>query len=110
MTDTERPFAALAANIVEHVKAEQDKLGHGHALELAVVDLVESILTETLASEGPILDLATLDAVHTFYEFEAATKDEFDRYLHKQILRARKGRDLTAAELAAFVNDGDEAI
>lgn len=58
----------------------------------------------------PIYDLVTLEAVHNYYEFEAATKDDFDRYLHKQIMRARKGRDLTPEEIAAFVEDGNEVL
>lgn len=111
MPETVRPFYDLAANIVEHLRGDPARnIGADHAIEQPVIDLVQSILECTLRAEGPILDLATLDAVHNHYEFEAATKDEFDRYLHKQILRAKRGRDLTADELQAFVNDADEPI
>ena len=53
----------------------------------------------------PILDRATLEAVHDFYEFEATTDAGFDKWLHEQILRARKGRDLTRKERAAHLGE-----
>jgi hypothetical protein len=58
----------------------------------------------------PILDLATLRAVHDYYEFEAVTDADFDHYLHEEILRAKHGRDLTEDERRIFLGDGEQRI
>lgn len=52
----------------------------------------------------PLLDLKTLEAVHEYFEFQAKTDTEMDRWLHEQILRAKHGRDLTEDERKAHLD------
>lgn len=50
-----RPFYNLAANIVTHLRTETEKIGHGHQLEGPVIELVQSILYETLTAGDSLL-------------------------------------------------------
>lgn len=76
--------------------------GDCHRASLAAEAIVVANLS-VAPTEMPLLDRATLEAVHDYYEFTATTDREMDAWLHEQILRARKGRDLTPEERAMFI-------
>lgn len=50
-----------------------------------------------------LYDRRTLEAVHDFFEFEARSNHDMHRWLHREILQARKGRALTPEEEAIFM-------
>lgn len=52
----------------------------------------------------PIFDLSTLRAVHEYFEFQAKSDADMDRWLHEEILRAKHGRDLTSEEVKAHLD------